>query len=74
MMRSYWRWTRGWLSELRRLTDPRAAQPDGDTPRLDAVERSWLLQDFREDLGWQIENGEERGIIEWGRQKRRDLL
>ncbi|HEY2479469.1 MAG TPA: helix-turn-helix transcriptional regulator, partial [Solirubrobacterales bacterium] len=38
----------------------------GDGPRLDAAQRSWLLQDFLEDLDCQIEDAEERGITERG--------
>lgn len=70
MMRFYWRWARGWLSELpRRLTERMALgllDRMGDAPRLDAAQRSWLLQDFREDLDAQIEDAEDRGITERG--------
>jgi hypothetical protein len=70
MMRFYWRWARVWLAELRRRGTERITlgllDRMGDAPRLDAAQRSWLLQDFREDLDCQIEDAEERGITERG--------
>jgi hypothetical protein len=38
----------------------------GGAPGLDAAQRSWLLQDLREDLDCQVEDAEERGITERG--------
>jgi hypothetical protein len=70
MMRFCWRWARSSLFELRRrLTEwvaLRLLDRMGDAPRLDSEQRSWLLQDFREDLDDQIEDAEERGITERG--------
>jgi hypothetical protein len=70
MMRFYWRWARLWLAELRRRGTERITlallDRMGYAPRLDAAQRSWLLQDFREDLDCQIEDAEERRITERG--------
>ncbi len=70
MMRFYRRWARAWLAELRRRLTERVTlglvDRMGDAPGLDSAQRSWLLQDFREDLDCQIEDAEERGITERG--------
>ncbi|HEY2478882.1 MAG TPA: hypothetical protein VGI17_09120 [Solirubrobacterales bacterium] len=67
-MRFYWRWAYGWISDDRRRLIERITlgllDRMGDAPRLDAAQRSWLLQDLREDLDCQIEDAEERGITE----------
>jgi hypothetical protein len=59
-----------WIAELRRRLTERITlgllDRMGAAPRLDSAQRSWLLQDFREDLDCQIEDAEERGITERG--------
>lgn len=69
-MRLYRRWARGLVSGHRRRLGERIAlgllDRMGEAPRMDTAQRSWLLNDFREDLDCQIEDAEERGITERG--------
>lgn len=69
-MRFFWNWAHEWLCERRRRLTERLTvgllDRLGEGPRLDAAQRSWLLQELREDLDCLTEDAEERGIGERG--------